>query len=166
MDLWQMLLRGLQFIWVLLITALIGNVIALNHSGHMVSINFAMFVAVLSWLAVIYGLVASIVEAVMIPIVLFVLDGLATLFTFIAAIVLSAKLGAPNCSHPHKSTAWIGWGASDTEKRCRELQASTAFMWFLWATFVATLVLALMSFRRVGGSARTSGPGMSQVGRV
>jgi len=166
MDLWQMLLRGLQFIWVLLITALIGNVIALNYNGNMSAINFTMFVAVLSWLAVIYGLVASFVESIAIPIVIFVLDGAATLFTFISAVVLSAKLGATNCSHPNKSPGWIGYGSFNDGKRCREIQASTAFMWFLWATFLATLVLAFLSFKRVGGSVRSGGPGMSQVGRV
>jgi hypothetical protein len=163
MDLWQMMLRALQFLWVLLITALIGNVIALNIDGPMASINFTMFVAVLSWLAVIYGLVASFVESLAIPIVMFALDGAAALFTFIAGIVLAAKLRAVNCSNPHQGPGWIGNGAADVHKRCREIQASTAFMWFLWATFAATLALAFLNFRRMGGSARSHGPGMSQV---
>ncbi|KAJ9164735.1 hypothetical protein NKR19_g1142 [Coniochaeta hoffmannii] len=163
MDLWQLILRCLQFLWVLLITALIGNVIALNNDGHMVSINFTMFVAVLSWLAVLYGLAAAFVESLAIPIVMLALDGAAALFTFIDGIVLAAKLGAPNCGNPHKGPGWIGFGADNVSKRCREIQASTAFVWFLWATFVATLVLAFMSFRRVGGGARSHGPGMSQV---
>jgi hypothetical protein len=163
MDLWQLILRGLQFFWVLLITALIGNVIALNHDGPMATINFTMFVAVLSWLAVIYGFVASFVESLAIPIVMFALDGAAALFTLIDGIVLAAKLHAVNCSHPNQGPGWIGYGASDVGKRCREIQASTAFVWFLWATFVATLALAFLSFRRMGGSARSHGPGMSQV---
>lgn len=158
-----MILRGLQFFWVLLITALIGNVIALNVNGPMAAINFTMFVAVLSWLAVIYGLAASFVERLAVPIVMFALDGAAALFTFIDAIVLSATLGATNCANPNKGDGWIGFGALDVGKRCREIQASTVFVWFLWATFVATLALAFLSFRRMGGSARSHGPGMSQV---
>jgi len=163
MDLWQIILRALQFFWVLLITALIGNVIALNINGPMAAVNFTMFVAVLSWLAVLYGLVASFVESLAIPIVMLALDGAAALFTLIDGIVLAAKLHAINCSHPHEGSGWIGNGAADTHKRCRELQASTAFVWFLWATFLATLALAFLSFRRLGGSARSRGPGMSQV---
>ncbi|KAH8910994.1 hypothetical protein BR93DRAFT_303703 [Coniochaeta sp. PMI_546] len=163
MDLWQMILRGLQFLWVLLITALIGNVIALNINGSMSAINFTMFVAVLSWLAVLYGLVVSFVESLAIPIVMLALDGAAALFTLIAGIVLAAKLRAVNCSNPQQGPGWIGYGSNDDVKRCREIQASTAFMWFLWATFVATLALAFLGFRRMGGSARSSGPGMSQV---
>lgn len=162
MDLWQLILRMVQFLWVLLITALIGNVIALNVDGQMESVNFTMFVCALSWIAVLYGLGAAVVESLAIPIALFVLDGLATLFTFIDAIVLSAELRAPNCSNP-PSGSWIGNGAANVEKRCREIQASTAFMWFLWAAFAASLVLAFMGFRRVGGSSRGHGPGMSQV---
>lgn len=162
MDLWQMILRAVQFIWVLLITALIGNVIALNINGQMETVNFTMFVCALSWIAVLYGLLASLIEALAIPIVLLVLDGLATLFTFIDAIVLASELRAPNCSHP-PSGSWIGHGAANVEKRCREIQASTAFMWFLWAAFVGSLVLAFTGFRRMGSSSRGHGPGMSQV---
>jgi len=163
MDLWQLILRAIQLLWVVLITALIGNVIALNHDGPMAAINFTMFVAVLSWLAVLYGLAASFVTSLAIPIVMLALDGAAALFTLIDGIVLAAKLQAVNCSHPNKGPGWIGFGAAGVGKRCREIQASTAFVWFLFATFAATLALAFLSFRRVGGSARSHGPGMSQV---
>jgi hypothetical protein len=108
------ILRIVQLLWTLLITALIGNVIASNvnaASSAESAINFAMFVAVLSWIASIYGLAASFVTSIAFPIVLLALDGLATLFTFIAAVVLAAKLTAVNCanivrpklSYPHSS---------------------------------------------------------------
>jgi len=164
MDLWQIILRALQFFWVLLITALIGNVIASNNDGHMAAINFTMFVAVLSWLAVIYGLVASFFTSLAIPVALLALDGAAALFTLIDGIVLAAKLKAVDCSHPHQGPGWIGFGSADDGKRCREIQASTAFVWFLFVSFAASLALAFLGFRRMGGSARSSGPGMSQVG--
>lgn len=159
-------LRLSQFLWTLLITALIGNVIDLNRNGPMATINFTMFVAVLSWLALIYGLVAAFISSVAIPIALLALDGLATLFTFIAAIVLSARLGAPNCGNigPRNGSNWIVYGAADTEKRCREIQASTAFMWFLFISFAATFVFTFLDFRRGGGSVRHSRPNMAQVG--
>ncbi|KAB5535149.1 marvel domain-containing protein [Coniochaeta sp. 2T2.1] len=163
MDLWQLILRAIQFLWVLLITALIGNVIALNIDGPMAAINFTMFVAVLSWLAVLYGIAASVFTSLAIPIVMLALDGAAALFTLIAGIVLAARLKAVNCSNPNQGPGWIGYGAENVGKRCREIQASTAFLWFLFATFAATLALAFLSFRRVGGGARSHGPGMSQV---
>ncbi|KAH7358108.1 marvel domain-containing protein [Plectosphaerella cucumerina] len=158
-------LRASQFLWTLLITALIGNVIALNINGHMAGINFAMFVAVLSWLAMFYGLAASIISSIAIPIVMLALDGLATLFTFISAVVLSARLGVVNCGNAERrGLGWIAYGAADTEKRCREIQASTVFMWFLFISFAATLVLTFLDFRRSGSSMRSSRPNMAQVG--
>lgn len=94
----QIGLRAFEFIFTLLLTALVGN--ALNdNSGSPASVNFAMFVAALCWIVVLYGLVAAFVESLAIPFVLLVLDALATVFTFIAAIVLSAKLGVHSCTN-------------------------------------------------------------------
>ncbi|KAK2070232.1 hypothetical protein P8C59_004744 [Phyllachora maydis] len=167
MDLIQAILRGLQLFWIVILTALIGNVIANNvHAATSAesAINFSMFVIVISWLATLFGLAAAAAEALAIPIVLLAADGFATLFTFIDAIVLAAKLRAVNCSETvgHDGD-WIAYGSHNDEKRCREVQASTVFMWFLFATFVAGMFFTFMSFRRTGGSVRTGGPTMSQV---
>ncbi|KAJ9156316.1 hypothetical protein NKR23_g1380 [Pleurostoma richardsiae] len=166
MDAIQLIVRALQLLWTLLITALIGNVIASNINGQMGSINFAMFVAALSWVAALYGLVAAFVESIAIPIVLLALDGLSTLFTLIAGIVLAAKLHAANCGgnlQDHYGSGWIGFGSANDEKRCREIQASTAFMWFLFACFAVGVFFTFMGFRRGGASVRSGGPHMSQV---
>jgi hypothetical protein len=52
------------------------------------------------------------------------------------------------------------------EKRCRELQASTTFYWFLFAAFAASIAMTFLngagSTRRSGGI-RTGTPSMSQV---
>ncbi|QUC23078.1 uncharacterized protein UV8b_07319 [Ustilaginoidea virens] len=85
------------------------------------------------------------------------LDVLLVLFTFINAIVLAAKLRAPNCGNIHPADlpgGWIGYGSRDTEKRCREIQACTAFMWFLWATASAALFLTVRE-ARAGGLGRS-----------
>ncbi|KAI8949079.1 marvel domain-containing protein [Xylaria longipes] len=160
------ILRIAQFFLVLIATALLGNVSATAQhaaASATAAINFAIFVCVLSWIAVIYSLIAHFVSAAAMPIIALALDGLATLFTFIGAIVLSAKLTTVNCAHQGtRPSDWIAFGSADTEKRCREVQASLVFMWFLFATFTATLVLAFKEFRRGGGSVR--GPSMSQIG--
>ncbi|KAL2758672.1 hypothetical protein ACRALDRAFT_2017593 [Sodiomyces alcalophilus JCM 7366] len=158
-------IRLVQLLWILLITALIGNVIDLNRNGPMAAVNFAMFVAVFSWIAGLYGLISSVFSSFAIPLVALVLDALATLFTLIAAIVLSARLGAVNCDvTAGRSGGWIAYGAADTEKRCRTIQASLVFMWFLFASFAAGLVFTFADFRRSGGSVRGSRPNMAQVG--
>ncbi|OTB01453.1 hypothetical protein M426DRAFT_14478 [Hypoxylon sp. CI-4A] len=157
------ILRILQFVLLLLTTALIGNVIASNISGAESAINYTMFVCALAWLAVIYGVVSHFVAAAAITVVALALDSAATLFSFIAAIVLSAKLQAVNCSNfGRKTSDYIAFGSDDNEKRCREIQASAVFLWFLWASFMASLFFVVKELRRSGGSVR--GPNMSQIG--
>ncbi|TGJ87017.1 hypothetical protein E0Z10_g1778 [Xylaria hypoxylon] len=162
------ILRIVQFLLVLIATALLGNVRA-NNTQHAAAsataaINFAIFVCALAWIAIIYSIITQVVSAISMPIVALALDGLATLFTFIGAVVLSAKLTTANCASYVRleTTDWIAFGSGDTEKRCREIQAGLVFMWFLFATFAATMALAFKEFRRGGGSVR--GPSMSQIG--
>lgn len=165
-------LRGLQFLWCLLLVSLIGNVIAneINASSSAnAAINFSMFVAVLAWIATVYGLVTRFFPAAEMYIVALVLDGLATLFTFICAIVLAAKLRVVNCGNLESKSLpknYIAWGSAHDEKRCREIQASTAFMWFLFASFAASLFFTWKDGRRGfgGGSFASSRPSMAQVG--
>ncbi|KAI0201902.1 marvel domain-containing protein [Astrocystis sublimbata] len=161
------ILRIAQFFLVLVATALLGNVRANSHNAAgsaTAAINFSIFVLALSWITILYNLLAYFVSAVAIPIAGLSLDALATLFTAICAIVLSAKLTTVNCSHwGSKPSDWIAFGSADTEKRCREIQAGLVFMWFLFATFTAAFALAFRAFRQGGGSVR--GPGsMSQIG--
>lgn len=56
-------------------------------------------------------------------------------------------------------------GSADRGKRCRELQASTAFFWFLFAAYAASLALTLIGggASTVRGGIRRGGPSMSQV---
>jgi len=173
MEIPQLALRALQLLWIVILTGLIGNVI--HNTSHAAAtataaVNFSMFVVVVSWLAALFGAAAGFVERIALPIALLGLDAVATLFTFIAAVVLAAKLRAVNCADTRgKGAAWIGYGSADDTKRCREIQASTAFMWFLFASFAAGLAITFLGFRRtggVGGVRGGGGPTMSQVGRV
>ncbi|KAH8670967.1 marvel domain-containing protein [Xylariales sp. PMI_506] len=162
------ILRLVQLLWTLLITALIGNAIA-SDDGAATSaksaLNFVMFVAVLSWVALLYGLLSSFVGALAIPIAMLALDGLATLFTFIAGIVLAAKLKAVNCSNlSGQPSDYIAFGSGNDAKQCHQIQASTAFLWFLFACFLGTFFFAFKAFRGVGGSTISRGPNMSQIG--
>ncbi|KAI1806021.1 marvel domain-containing protein [Daldinia bambusicola] len=156
-------LRIVEFVLVLLITALVGNVMASNISGSESAINFIMFVCAISWLAILYGLMSHFITSIAIPVVALALDSLAVLFSFIGAIVFSAKLQAVNCSNlGRKPSDYIAFGSNDNEKRCREIQASTVFLWFLFACLTASLFFVLRDLRRAGGSVR--GPNMSQIG--
>jgi hypothetical protein len=167
----KILLRGSILLWTLLITALIGNVIANNRNAAgsaEAAVNFTMFVAALSWIAGLVGLAGVFVSFLARPLLALPLDGLATLFTFIAAIVLAAKSRAVDCGNiGDRSSSWIGYGSGNDAKRCREIEASTAFMWFLWASFMGVLFFVIRDARGGGSfsrSSRSSRPNMSQVG--
>jgi Membrane-associating domain len=162
-------LRVLALLWTLLITALIGNVMASNinaASSATQAINFTMFVAAWSWVAGLVGLAAIFITALAIPWILWPLDIIAVLFTFISAIVLAAKLKAVDCNNIGRQPSnWIAFGSNNNEKRCREIQASTVFMWFLWVTFIGCLFFTYkLTSGLIGGRSfgRTK-PSMSQV---
>jgi hypothetical protein len=164
-------IRFWQLLWILLFTALIGNVIATteNASGSArAAINFSMFVAIVAWIAVLYGLVANFMTSLAIPMIQLPIDGAATIFSLIDAIVLSAKLKTVNCGDldPKKlPTDYIAWGSPNDEKRCREIQASTVFMWLLVVGFSAGTFFTWREGRGLGGgSIRSSRPSMAQVG--
>ncbi|SPO06696.1 related to NCE102 protein [Cephalotrichum gorgonifer] len=167
-------LRGLQLLWCLILIALIGNVIALsrNPSGSSTAaVNFTMFVIVASTLAAVYGLLARFFPSVENPKVALPADVFASLLTFLGGVVLSAKLGVVNCGDLERLKgdkglpgSWIGWGSADDEKRCREIQAGAAFMWFLFFCFVGSAVFTWRDSRRGFSSIASSLPPMSQLG--
>ena len=95
----QAILRALQFIWIILITALIGNVLA-GKTGTNSTVNYAMYVAAFTWIAWLVGIAAIFVAGLAIPALVFVLDLLAAIFTFVAGVVLAKKLGgAHSCNN-------------------------------------------------------------------
>lgn len=100
----QLAIRALQFIWILLITALIGNVLA-GKVGTSSSVNYAMFTAAFCWIVWLFGIAAVFYSGLAIPIVLFVMDILAAVFTFVAAVVLAAKLGGGHSCNNEVSSA-------------------------------------------------------------
>ncbi|KAM3504528.1 hypothetical protein MY11210_008325 [Beauveria gryllotalpidicola] len=165
-GLFNPILHGIALVFTIIITGLIGNVIAQDHNASTsarAAVNFTMFVTALSWVVCLYGIVATIISSFGMPIILTVLDVLGVLFTFVSAIVIAARIGNTNCSktlgrNPH----WIAYGSGNAEHRCRELQASDAFMWFLWATLCGALFFTIKELRS-SGSLRSSRPAMSQV---
>lgn len=91
-------LRGLQFLWILLCMALIGNMLAITGGPSV--INYDMFVAAFCMLALVYLTLVSVKESFAIhPIFPLVLDVLCTLFTLIAAIATPAYLHVHSCSN-------------------------------------------------------------------
>ncbi|KAL4806193.1 marvel domain-containing protein [Aspergillus unguis] len=152
----QLGLRVWQFIWTLLIMALIGNMIAQSFAGNPAIINYVMFVSAWSMFTLFYLFPASFnPDWAIHPIILIVLDTLNMIFFLTAAIALAAKLECHSCSNQeyiHNNE--VTNGSDNPSKRCREAQASTAFLWFAWAGFAASMILSILQSRRAGANLR------------
>lgn len=162
-------LRGLQFLFTLLIMALIGNVIAEAVRGNPSLINYDMFVAVFSMLSLFYLIAVAFNDGFTgHPAIPLTLDVLNTLFFFIGGVAMAAELGVHNCGRlEYVANNHITNGSVDPFKRCRESQASTAFLWFGFLAYLASTVISAFGARggvnmRMGGI-RKGGPSMSQV---
>ncbi|KAL4884197.1 membrane-associating domain-containing protein [Aspergillus karnatakaensis] len=170
----QLALRGLQFLWTLLIMSLIGNMIAEAYAGNPATVNYTMFVAAFSMLSLFYLIPASVKPDWAIhPILLITLDTLNMIFFLTAGIALAAKLECHSCGNQsYILSNEITNGSHNPGKRCREAQASTAFLWFGWAAYAGSWVVSILMSRQSGanlrprvGPARGSrgGPSMAQV---
>jgi len=162
-------LRGLEFIWTLLIMALVGNMIETAFAGNPSIVNYCMFVAVFSMLSLFYLFAAAFNEGFIIhPMIMLTVDALNVIFFFVGGVALAARLGVHSCGNPnytlHNS---VTDGAHNTSKRCHEAQAVTAFLWFGFATYLVSLILSTLAGRGSGanlrGGIRGGRPAMSQV---
>ena len=160
-----------------------GNNIARATNGTHSIINYTLFVGVWWLFTLLYFLPTAFIDKFAIPIVDMVMDGLSVLFGFCAAVALPAYLGAHSCSNRVRNLLrsfgahqlidiqnytlhnGVTTSSPGLEQNCRQAQTATAFLWFGWAAFVATLIFSAMAGK--GGAARggirRGGPSMSQV---
>ncbi|KAI4266157.1 MAG: hypothetical protein L6R38_008920 [Xanthoria sp. 2 TBL-2021] len=156
----QLALRGLQFLLTLFILALTGNVIAEAFAGNHSIINYIMFVAVFAMLSLLYLIGAAIIESVAIPLAMLALDAINTLLFLIGGIALAAYMGVHSCSNrDYVGSNKITNGSLNQSKRCREMQAVCAFLWFGFAAWAASLGLSALASRGGGTSGLRRGPG-------
>ncbi|KAF3927455.1 hypothetical protein ABW21_db0208394 [Orbilia brochopaga] len=148
--------RGVQFLLTVMTLALSGALVAQQTIGGSPSqVNFALFASIFSMLTLFYSLFAAITEGGH-GMILLGVDGLNTLFTFAAGTALAAGLGVHSCGNmAYVKSNSITNGNPDQTARCHEAQALCAFLWFLFGTYVASLVLSFLGWRR-GGSVAPS----------
>ncbi|KAI9374221.1 membrane-associating domain-containing protein [Aspergillus egyptiacus] len=167
----QIGLRVWEFIWTLLIMALVGNMIAEAFAGNPAIVNYTMFVVAFSMLSLFYLVPASInMDWAIHPILVIIVDTLNMLLFFTCAIAFAAILQAHSCSNEdYTLNNEITNGSDNPEKRCREAQASTAFLWFAWAGYAASWILSIIMSRSAGANLRPrtgpvrGRPSMAQV---
>ncbi|KAJ5555347.1 hypothetical protein N7535_007782 [Penicillium sp. DV-2018c] len=166
----QLGLRASEWLWSLLVMALVGNMIAQSFAGDPATVNYAMFTAVFSMFTLFYLVPASFnIDWAIHPIILIVVDALNCIFFFTSAIALAARLESHSCSNrSYLLHNEITNGSHHMGKRCREAKASTAFLWFGWASYMASVIISVL-MSRSGPSVRSRtgptrrGPNMAQV---
>ncbi|KAK2731428.1 hypothetical protein FQN55_004686 [Onygenales sp. PD_40] len=164
-------LRTIELIFAVIIMALIGNMISDAYHDSAATVNYCLFVSAFTMLTLFYLFAAAISDTFMVhPSIVFIVDVLNLIFVFCAAIALPSKLRVHSCSNKeYTSKNSITRDAPSEEKRCREAQASTAFLWFLWAAFLASTVISGLGLRgtmvdmRGPRPGRRGRPSMSQV---
>jgi len=147
-------LRGLQFIFLVICLGLTGSLIE-NQFHHVNSVNFMMFASVWGLLfSVFYGLAALFISALAMPMILAVCDFLTVVFTFTAATALAVAIRVHSCgNHLYLNSNKVAQGSSN---RCRKAQADTAFMYFAFFAFLASLIItAMIGFREGWGNIGT-----------
>ncbi|GIJ82976.1 hypothetical protein Asppvi_001493 [Aspergillus pseudoviridinutans] len=168
----QIGLRVWEFVFSVLVMALIGNIIAMAFAGNPATINYSMFTATFSIVSLFYLVPASInMNWAIHPIIMITLDVLNNIFFLTAGIALAAKLECHSCSNDNYTLHnEITNGANNRQKRCREAQASVAFLWFAWAGYMASTIISIISARSATagvrgrtGRAPRGRPSMAQV---
>ncbi|TVY84898.1 hypothetical protein LSUE1_G000329 [Lachnellula suecica] len=127
----------------------------------------------------IVGVVAAFLEPLQ-GIIIIALDGLASFFLLAGGIAFAATIKVGDCGDT-SNNGYLGQHAktfepsdvknygytrddkslgkwekdfiNDTSSRCRMIQAETAFIWFMFAGFLATTALSFMNRSRGGGRA-------------
>jgi len=160
--------RAFQLICAVFFSAFMGNNIARATAGTASIINYTIFVGGWWLLTLIYFFPTAFIDKFSIPVVDIAFDSISVLFGFCAAVALPAYLGVHSCSnHAYTSTNKVTNSSPDTSRNCRQAQATSPFLWFGWAAFVATLIASFMNGRGSGanlrGGIRRGGPAMSQV---
>jgi len=135
--------------------------------GHTPSIiNYDLFAAIFAMLSLVYLIAATLNESFIFHRALMLgIDLANVLFTFCGAVATAAILGVNSCSNndfvKHNKITM------NSSKRCRESQASTAFLFFALAAWIASTVFTFLDSRgsvNMRGSRSTAT--MSQVSSV
>ena len=130
------IVRGIQFLFVVIVLALAGALVANQPSGGAPSqINYAIFVGVFSLLTWFYTAGASSFspDGLGSPFVIVILDCLNLLFYFAGGIAMAVALQVHSCGNiDYLRDNEIIAGSTP---RCHEAQTLTAFLWFGMSSF-------------------------------
>ena len=158
LPLFDNILRGFNFAFLVIILGLTGSLIAGQMDVH-ARVNMALFASVFGLVFdSFYAILANFFSIFAWPIVLFVLDFLNFVFTFSAATALAVGI---RC-HPCTSQSYLDGNAilEGSKDRCRKAQATVAFLYFCFFIFLAKLIFDLINL--ISGGATGSGVGIGK----
>ncbi|KAF7957925.1 hypothetical protein EAE96_003492 [Botrytis aclada] len=163
-------LRVLQMLFAAVVLALSAILIKGYGPGHSWSlIYYGAFCSGAAIIIAAIGVAACFVEAIQ-GMIMLVLDGVASFFLLAGGISYAATISVGSCSdfvgyvdqhnnpfgfsiYKYPSGFTLQKVIDEATERCRETQASTAFLWFTTACFVGTTALHFLSRKRGGGAA-------------
>ncbi|KAJ8068839.1 hypothetical protein OCU04_002529 [Sclerotinia nivalis] len=135
-----------------------------GHSWSLISYGSFCGGAVIIIVAI--GIVACFMEALQ-GIIMLVLDDVALFFLLAGGIAYAATIKVGNCADSDGYVSYhdnpfgfsvdrrlaIKEAIDEATSRCRETQASTAFLWFTAACFIGTTAIQFLGHKRGGGAA-------------
>ena len=125
------ILRGLQFLFDILVLSLAAALVANQPSGGSPSqINYSVFCSVFSLITWFYSVAASSIspDGLGAPPIIIILDSLNLLFFFAGGVAMAADLGVHSCGNLPYIIA--NGTIAQSAQRCHEAQALTTFLWF------------------------------------
>ncbi|CCX05401.1 membrane-associating domain-containing protein [Pyronema domesticum] len=119
------------------------------HGGTPTRLNYSIFALALSALSLFYLLPALFIERIRNPIAVITLDVLNFIFLFCAGIAMAAQLGGKGCGdRNHWRNGILNGGGYNPEKRCKEANALTAFLWFAATTAAISGIVAFYNMKK------------------
>jgi cytosine/uracil/thiamine/allantoin permease len=150
----QAILRFTQLCFVAVLLGLCGALLQQQvRGGTPTRLNYSMFAIVLAAFSLLYLIPATFINRIAHPVFTTFLDVINAIFLLCAGIALASSLGGHNCT----DRPWLRFntitngGVRGSEKRCREADALTAFLWFASAAFAGSLVVGLVCDRAFPG---------------
>jgi hypothetical protein len=135
--------------------ALVGSMISTSgwnqiprQGGNAAEVNYAMFLSVWTLFSMLvfvpvaldYGHFDELLVAAL------AFDGLSLLFYMCGGIALAAAMNVHSCSNTkYTMSNRITNSSPNTAWRCREAQATTAFVWFTFTAFIVSTAFTLMA---------------------
>ncbi|ODV97636.1 hypothetical protein PACTADRAFT_47512 [Pachysolen tannophilus NRRL Y-2460] len=145
----DVVLRGINFAFLVIIIGLSGSLAATTISQHNPQVNYVIFAGAFGILfSSIYGLLAYFIEILAWPALLVTLDFLNTVFTFAGGCALAAAIRCHSCTNSsYLSSNKVAQGSTD---RCRKAQATVAFLYFSFFVFLISLIFQIISLIKNG----------------